>query len=205
MDSKDWDSRYAGTELLWRSEPNQFLVEEVSDLPPGRALDVACGEGRNAVWLAERGWQASGVDFSPVALAKAACLAGERGVKVDWIEADLAEWVPPARAFDLVVVFYLQLPPALRTEVYGRMAEAVAPDGTILVVGHDRDNLSAGYGGPQDPEVLLGAEEVAGDLSGLKILKAEQVRRRVDTEAGPKTAIDTLVRAMRQADGGRPG
>src|SRR5579875_1878471 len=78
MDRAEWDARYAGEELLWRAEPNQFLVEEVAELPPGRALDVACGEGRNAIWLAEHGWNATGVDFSEVALAKARRLADQR-------------------------------------------------------------------------------------------------------------------------------
>jgi SAM-dependent methyltransferase len=196
MDIHDWDARYAGEELLWRAEPNRFLVEEVSDLPAGRAVDVACGEGRNAVWLAGRGWQATGVDFSHVALAKAARLADERVVHVDWIEADLTQWAPTAEGFDLVIVFYLQLPQAQRTVVYGSMATAVAPGGTMLVVGHDRDNLTRGYGGPQDPAVLFSAEEVAADLASLKIVKAEQVSRPVDTEQGQGWAVDALVRAV---------
>lgn len=197
MDSHDWDARYAGEDLLWKAEPNRFLVEEVSDLPAGRVLDVACGEGRNAVWLAGRGWQATGVDFSPVALGKAARLAEQRGVTVEWLEADLGAWAPPAQAFDLVIVFYLQLPAPQRGAVYGRMATGVAPGGTMLVVGHDRDNLAAGYGGPRDPAVLFSPGEVAADLAGLKVVKAEQVRRAVDTDDGERSAIDALVRAVR--------
>jgi SAM-dependent methyltransferase len=197
MDSQDWDARYTGDELLWRAEPNRFLVEEVTDLPPGRALDVACGEGRNTIWLASRGWTATGVDFSQVALAKGQRLADERGVNVDLVHADLLEWKPPAGGFDLVIVFYLQLPGEERRQVLRRMAAGLAPGGTMLVVGHDADNLSHGYGGPQDPAVLFSAEDVAGDLSELRIVKAHQVRRQVQTDQGERWAIDALVRAIR--------
>ena len=197
MDSQGWDARYSDRGLLWSAEPNRFLVEEAAGLTPGRALDVACGEGRNAVWLAAHGWQATGVDFSPVGLAKARRLAGEKGVAVDWVEADLTGWAPPERSFDLVVVLYLHLPGPTRQKVYSAMAAGVAPGGTMLVVGHDRDNLRDGYGGPQDPAVLFSVEEVAADLAGLEIVKAEQVRRPVETDDGPRTAIDGLVRATR--------
>jgi 2-polyprenyl-3-methyl-5-hydroxy-6-metoxy-1,4-benzoquinol methylase len=107
---EDWNARYAQKELLWTAEPNRLLAAEVASLEPGRALDVACGEGRNAVWLAERGWRVTGVDFADVALTKAAELAAARGVEVEWVPADVLEYEPPARSFDLVVVLYLQLP-----------------------------------------------------------------------------------------------
>lgn len=197
MDRDDWNARYSGAELLWKAEPNRFLVEEIAGLPPGRALDVACGEGRNAVWLAGRGWRVTGVDFSDVALSKARRLADDRGASVDWINADLADWDPPEDAFDLVIVFYLQLPEAERHRVYGRMAGGLVSGGTMLVVGHDSENLTGGYGGPQDPRFLFSAQDVAGDLPGLKIVKAEQVRRPVDTDDGVRTALDALVRAVR--------
>jgi len=198
MDRNDWDARYAGDELLWSAEPNRFLVEEVSDLPPGRVLDVACGEGRNAIWLASRGWRATGVDFSEVGLAKADRLGRRSGVDVDWVGADLMEWAPDSEAFDLVIIFYLQLPADRRRKVYRNMAAGLAPGGTILVVGHDSDNLARGYGGPQDPSVLFSTNDVAGDLAGLEIVKAQQVLRTVKTDEGEKTAIDALVRAVRR-------
>lgn len=197
MDRQDWDARYSGEQLLWKAEPNRFLVDEASDLPAGRALDIACGEGRNAIWLAGLGWHATGVDFSAAALSKARKLAEQRHVAVEWIDADLTDWTPPARAFDLVIVFYLQLPAEERRRVYGRMATGVASGGTMLVVGHDTDNLTHGYGGPQNLEVLFSAQDVAADLFELKIVKALQVRRTVDTEQGPRTALDAMVRAIR--------
>jgi SAM-dependent methyltransferase len=197
MDSADWDSRYRAQELVWSAEPNQFLVQEADGLSPGRALDVACGEGRNAIWLAGRGWQATGVDFSAMAIEKARRLATERGISIDWIHADLTEWIPAEEAFDLVLVFYLQLPALQRHAVYQQMATAVAPGGTMLVVGHDAQNIADGYGGPQDPSVLFSAADVASDLSALRVVKAEQIRRPVQTDDGRRWAIDALVRAVR--------
>ena len=91
MDRADWDERYAGSELLWSAEPNRFLVAETAGLTPGRALDLACGEGRNAVWLARRGWQVTGVDYSEVAIEKARRLASARKANVDWVVADLLD------------------------------------------------------------------------------------------------------------------
>ncbi len=201
MEREEWDERYASHELLWHAEPNRFVVEEVGDLAPGTALDLACGEGRNAVWLAEQGWRATGVDFSAVALAKGRRMAEQRGVTVEWIEADLREWEPPDR-FDLVIVMYLHLPEQTRQATFAAAARAVAPGGTILVVGHDRENLTAGTGGPQDETVLFTAAEVVGVLDavgGFTIRRAEQVRRQVETEEGPVDALDALVRAERTA------
>ncbi len=202
MDRHDWDARYAGEDLLWRAEPNRFLVAEVADLRPGRALDVACGEGRNAVWLAGEGWDATGVDFSSQALAKARRLADERRVSVEWINADVLEWVPPSGRFDLIAVFYLQLPAEARRLVHQRMAGGLASRGTMLVVGHDLTNLTDGYGGPQDPSVLFTPDDVAADLAGLDVVKAERVCRPVTTDDGEVEAIDALVRAVRSGVSG---
>ncbi|WP_249009322.1 bifunctional 2-polyprenyl-6-hydroxyphenol methylase/3-demethylubiquinol 3-O-methyltransferase UbiG [Conexibacter sp. DBS9H8] len=199
MDSEQWDRRYAGSELVWTAQPNRFLVSEVSDLQPGRALDLACGEGRNTVWLAEQGWRARGVDFSSVAIEKARELAAAREVEADWEVADLSAYRPPAGAFDLVVVFYLQVPAAQRTPILAAAAAAVADGGTLLVVAHDLTNLDNGYGGPQDPTVLYRAEDVIADLadSGLMIERGERVERPVATDTGERVALDALVRARR--------
>ena len=151
---------------------------------PGRALDLACGEGRNAVWLAERGWQVTGVDFSEVALGKAERLAASRGVEVEWTLADLREHRPRAQAFDLVAVLYLQLPPDERRLVLGRAADAVAPGGSAYVLGHHTRNLTEGHGGPKDVAVLFTPEDAAADLGGLVVEPAETVERRVELEDG---------------------
>ena len=197
MEREDWNRKHGEGGRLFGSEPNRFLVAEVADLAPGRALDLACGSGRNAVWLAEQGWTVTGADFSDVGLVSAAELAAERGVEVDWLDADLRVWEPPAGAFDLVAVLYLQIPAGERRVVLARAAAAVAPGGTLLVVGHDLQNLDGGYGGPKSPEVLLTPEEVADELPGLEVERAERVLRPVETEDGEAQAIDTLVRARR--------
>ena len=199
MDREEWDRRYAGSELLWTAQANRFLVEESGDLSPGRALDVACGEGRNAVWLAERGWRVTGVDFSEVALEKARGLAEMRDVKAEWVQADLLEYRPAPRAFDLVIVFYLQVPAAERRGILRAAADAVAAGGRLLLVAHDSSNLEHGHGGPQNPTVLYTAADVVADLdnSGLEIERAELVGRPVETPDGERTALDALVRARR--------
>jgi SAM-dependent methyltransferase len=196
---EEWNRRYAGSELLWTAQPNRFLVAETGDLAPGRALDLACGEGRNAVWLAEQGWQVLGVDFSDVALAKARELAAARGTEVEWTQADLLEHRPEQRAYDLVLLFYLQLPEAERRRIVRAAADALAPGGTLLLVAHESSNLEHGYGGPKDAGVLYTAADVVRDLdgSGLEIERAELVRRPVETPEGERTALDALVRARR--------
>lgn len=198
MDRTDWDRRYESAELVWTAGPNRFLVEEVAGLAPGTALDLGAGEGRNAVWLARQGWSVTAVDFSAVGMAKAQQLAAAAGVTVTTVVADATEAVPPG-PFDLVIVLYLQLPADERRAAYRAAATALAPGGTMLVVGHDTTNLTAGYGGPQDPAVLFTPDDVVGDLAGTRLLveKAEEVRRAVSTHDGERVAIDALVRARR--------
>jgi SAM-dependent methyltransferase len=201
MDKSIWDRRYADGEFVWTVQPNQFLVQEAEGLPPGGALDLACGEGRNAVWLAERGWRVTGVDFSEVGLEKARRLATARGVEGEWIVADLLEYRPQPRAFDLVLVLYLQVLASERAPILRAAADAVADGGAFLLIAHDRSNLQDGYGGPQRAEVLYRAQDVVGDIdaSGLRIDRAERVERRVQTPDGIRVALDTLVRASRSA------
>ncbi len=202
MDRDDWNRRYAGSELLWSAEPNRFLVEEVSDLEPGDALDLACGEGRNAVWLAGRGWRVRAVDFSPVGLEKARTLATGRRVAVDWVQADVTEYRSAPAIFDLVIVFYLQLPKEGMRRALSLAADAVAPGGTFLLVGHDRTNLERGHGGPRDPAVLYTPEEIASGLGALRVVEAARRNRPVQTDTGERIAIDCLVRAVRDQGAG---
>jgi SAM-dependent methyltransferase len=204
MDSEAWDRRYAGRELIWTSHANRFLVDETKALEPGRALDIACGEGRNAIWLAERGWRVTGVDFSKVGLEKARTLADERGVHARWIAADLVDYEPEPEAFELVLAFYLQVAAGQRRLILRSVVEGLAPAGVLLVVAHDSSNLEHGHGGPQDPAVLYTPSDVAADLdgTGLKIERAETVKRPVQTADGEQVALDALVRARRVAAGG---
>jgi SAM-dependent methyltransferase len=203
MTSQQWDERYSGDELVWTSTPNQFLVAEVVGLRPGRAVDLACGEGRNSIWLAEQGWEVTGVDFSPVGLTKARKFADLWGLSVTWVQTAMEDWTPPHDGFDLVAMLYLQLPQPARSAALGTAAAAVAPGGTLLVVAHDLDNLTRGYGGPPNPGVLYRVSDVteAAVNADLTVGRAEQAVRVVDTDEGPKEAIDTVVRACRLLPG----
>ena len=198
MDANDWDDRYEASELIWTDRPNEFLVQEVTGLEPTTALDLACGEGRNAIWLAEQSWTVTGADFSAVALGKAQQLADQRGVTVAFECHDAVSWEPSCR-FGLVAVLYLQLPPPERHAMLKHAIDAVDEGGTILVVAHDLDNLANGVGGPQSEDVLYVVSEVVElvTTAGLRVDTAIQARRDVETPQGTRQAIDTVVRARR--------
>jgi SAM-dependent methyltransferase len=201
VDSQQWDERYASSEFTWSTQPNQFVAAELAGLPPGRALDLAAGEGRNTVWLAERGWHVTAVDFSRVGLEKGRKLSAARGVdqdRVTWIVADLHDYQPEPAGFDLVLIAYAQVAPDLRAALLARASAAVAPGGTMFVVGHDLTNLTEGAGGPQYPEVLYTPELITAGMAGLRVLRAERVRRAVQQDGAPASAIDTLVHAIRE-------
>jgi len=191
----DWDRKYSETGLLWSAEPNRFVVAELAGLPPGRALDLACGEGRNAIWLAELGWRVAAVDFSEIAIAKGRERAARLGLDVDFVCADLLDYEPEPDAYDLVLVLYLQIPAGERRLVLSRAADALAPGATFLLVGHDSTNLTDGVGGPSEPSVLYTPDDIVAELGGLEIEKAERVLR--DVEGAERPAIDALVRARK--------
>jgi SAM-dependent methyltransferase len=204
MDSTAWNQRYEGSELVWSAAPNIFVQQLTEDLPAGKALDIAAGEGRNALWLAARGWQVTAVDFSAVALQRAGSLAqqqlGSDAGRLATLEADLETWVPQEHSYDLVLVVYLQVPEKQRSAVMRRAAEAVAPGGTLLVVGHDLANLTSGYGGPQDPAVLYRPGDIVEDVqpARLVIVRDETVTRSLTDDQGqPAEALDALVLARR--------
>jgi SAM-dependent methyltransferase len=169
-------------------------------------VDLACGEGRNSIWLAEQGWEVTGVDFSPVGLSKAKRFAEMWGMKVTWIEAAMEDWTPPQDGFDLVAMLYLQLPQPARSTAISTAASAVAPGGTLVVAAHDLENLTRGYGGPQNPDVLYRVSDVteAAIDSGLTIGRAEQAVRVVETDIGPREALDAIVTAQRLPRAGPP-
>jgi len=200
VDSERWNARYSEKEWEPEREANIFLVREFESRPPaGRVLDVACGEGRNAVWLASRGWRVTGIDFSEVALGRARKLAARRGVQVDWIQADVTRFAPRPESFQLVAVLYLQLPGADRRRALERAAAAMAPGGELFMVGHALRNLTEGSGGPQDPAVLWTEEAICGELAalGLAVERAETLRRPVAEPPGARDALDVVLRAQR--------
>jgi len=192
---EDWNRRYAAVDSLWSAKPNRFLVAEVEGLEPGRALDLACGEGQNAVWLASLGWDVTAVDYADVAVAKGIERAARAGVAVDFQVGDLLDYVPDARSFDLVLILYLHISSDGLRLVLERATGALAPGGTLVLVGHDLLNLTEGVGGPSDRDLLFTPDEVVARLPGLEIERAERLLRDVDGHDRP--AIDALVRARR--------
>ena len=184
MNRQMWEERYSQSERQWSGKANRWLVELTEEIPPGRALELACGEGADAVWLAGRGWQVTAVDFADSALARGAQAAQEAGVDsaITWLAADLAEWQPQMQ-YDLVAVHYLHLPERQVLSDILRMAwDATA--GTLLVVAHDPANLTEGNGKGPGEEALYTAEEVLAHL-GLAtgdpaVVLAEKRRREGD-------------------------
>ena len=189
-----WEKRYGEAQSVWGWAPNRFVAEVLGPLPPGRALDLAAGEGRNALWLADLGWRATAVDFAENALARGRAQAAEHGLDVEWINADALEYEPEAGAYDAVVIAYLHLGSEGLGTVLHHATKALAPGGTLVVVGHDVTNIADGVGGPQDPAILLTPDLVTGRLlrlGTLSITRAERVHRQ--TDRAPQPAIDTLV------------
>jgi SAM-dependent methyltransferase len=198
MDAEMWNERYRATELVWSATPNQFVEAELADLPPGRAVDLAAGEGRNAIWLARRGWQVTAVDFAQAALDKGRQLAGE--LPVEWVCADATTWSDDA-SYDLCVVAYLQLVADERRAAVRQGFASLRAGGTFLLVAHDTSNLTEGVGGPQDASVLMTADDVLADLAGedVDVVRAERVSREVGQPDGStRTAYDALVRVVRR-------
>ena len=204
MDASDWDERYAAADLVWSAGPNVWVRELCSPLTPGRALDVAAGEGRNALWLVERGWTVTAADFSPVAISRVRELAVARLDEAarPRLEAVVADATQPApgTAYDLVVLSYLHL---VREEWERAVAAGVAAatvGGLVLVVAQARRNLAEGVGGPQDASVLLDPEDVLASVAALPVaVELAQVRAR-DVEAASRPALDTVVLLRRTDD-----
>ncbi|MDH3294359.1 MAG: class I SAM-dependent methyltransferase [Acidimicrobiia bacterium] len=204
MSATDWDERY-GEGRLWSVEPNGLFAEVVNGFDrQGRAVDLACGEGRNALWLATQGWDVTAVDFSAVGVDRGRAYGAEHGIDVDWKVADLTTWDLGRRAWDLLAHVYLHWGPAEREPFLDGCAAAVAPGGHLVVIGHDRTNIEHGHGGPQDPALLTTAEELRArfEAAGLTVERAETVLRpvTVEREDGSTTqvnAIDHLVVATR--------
>jgi len=192
MDSEKWDERYSTSELIWTGRANQFVETHLADLEPGTAIDLGAGEGRNAVWLATRGWTVTAVDFSQVGLDKADQLATEHGVEITTVRADATTWQPDAPV-DLVVLSYLQLPSEQQRVVLDHAVTWLDPGGTLFVIAHDHSNIEHGYGGPSSPDVCYTVTETVAALGGLHVTTAEVAERHVDTPDGTETALDTLV------------
>ncbi|MGI5350081.1 class I SAM-dependent methyltransferase [Streptomyces sp. CA-250714] len=202
MDAQFWDERYGSRDRLFSGAPNGVLVAEADGLPPGRALDVGCGEGGDAHWLARRGWQVTAVDISRIALRRAADGAEAAGAdiagRVVWECADLTATPPPADAFDLVSVQYFPLPRRPDHAALRGLLAAVAPGGTLLFVGHDLADLPPRLEDGIVPADYYQPEEIAGLLDdNWAVLINETRPRTAPAPAGTHHTHDTVLRARR--------
>jgi SAM-dependent methyltransferase len=202
-----WDERYASADRVWSGNPNPQLVAQVSDLTPGEALDAGSGEGADAIWLASVGWRVLAVDVSPVALARAAGHAADRGAeiadRITWQHEDLLTWNPASEQFDLVSAQFLHLPQPELQGLHRRLAAAVRPGGTLLLVLHHADDLHVNVGRPSGhPHLFPPPEEIAAalDAAEFNIVLAGAVERpATDMDGQPVTVKDTVVRAVRRS------
>jgi SAM-dependent methyltransferase len=205
MDQESWDQRYRTSTALWSGQPNAQLLREAADLTPGTALDVGCGEGADAIWLAGRGWRVTAVDFSTVALDRAAAHAREVGrdvaERITWLPADLTRWIPPPSSSDLVSAQFMHLPKHRRDTLFHRLAEAVTPGGWLLIVGHHPDDLLTTVPRPRVPELLFTAADVAALLDARRwtiVVNEARGRPAVDPEGRTVTVHDAVLRAQRR-------
>ena len=198
MKAADWDAKYAARTRLWAVEPPEQFRAAVPRRR-GRALDLACGEGRAAVWLAARGWSVTAVDFSGVALQRARRTADRQGAQVDWIQADLVDYRPPAGSFELACVLFLHLPMLQEQAVLQEAYWSLAPGGRLVYLGHDRSNVQHGVGGPRNEALLATPELVLEWLPGAQVLRGEVVVREVAGESGHGTAGQSPARQARDA------
>ncbi len=191
----DWDAHYAFSEKVWSGNANGALVAEVADLPPGRVLDVGCGEGADAIWLAQQGWQVTGLDVTAVALNRARAAATDAGVDVTWVHAGLVEAGLPSRSFDLVSAMYPAMPQGPAAQA---LVEAVAVGGTLLVIHHDVDPEQARAHGFDPAEFVMPADVRALLNDDWAVEVDEQRSRQVpESGAGAGHADDLVLRARR--------
>jgi len=195
VDAGDWDRKYAEEGRPWGDEPSPLVTRRLDDARPGRAIDLACGEGRHARWLAGKGWKVTAVDFSHTALQR----ARELDATVEWVRADVRQWEPrgeppgepPATGADLVLITYLQLPMPQLHALLIRAVRWLRPGGRLLYLAHSRSNLTYGAGGPSDAAVLPDVLDLARASAGLRVAElAHRVRQR---DAG--LAVDIVLDA----------
>jgi SAM-dependent methyltransferase len=208
-----WDDRYRSAGKLWSGQPNPVFAEQAADLPPGAALDAGCGEGADAIWLARRGWTVTAVDVSAVALERGAHAAraadgaaGEDGGdggdiprRITWQREDLRTWGPEADTYDLVSAQFMHFPKADLEVMHRRLAAAVRPGGTLLMVAHHPDDIHAARNG--HPDLFWYAEDIAASLDPgqWEVRVAEAAgRSAIDHDGQPVTVKDTVLRAVRR-------
>jgi SAM-dependent methyltransferase len=204
FDEQFWNERYRSSARVWSGNPNPQLVAEVSGLSPGRALDVGCGEGADAIWLAQSGWDVVATDISSVALERAVQHARDTdptaSARIEWRHVDLLVSPPEQDSFDLVSAQFMQLAPGPRARLFTALAASVRTRGTLLVVGHDLSDLDTGVPRPALPDLFYTADDIARLLDSSWTVVVNEARpRSAMTPGGVTTTIhDALLLATRQ-------
>lgn len=202
-DQAYWDTFYNERPAIWSGQPNPQLVAEVAALTPGSALDVGSGEGADAIWLARRGWTVTAVDISEVALTRGAAIAAadeESAARITWDRQDLLRWAPPESSFDLISAQFMHLPKDEREPLFARLAAAVAPGGTLLIVGHHPTDMESGAHRPPRPDLFYTAEEIAQLLDDGQWDIVTESRERLQNHDGEAFTIhDAVLSARRKA------
>ena len=204
FDASFWDERYRSAQRVWSGQPNPQLVAEVAGVKPGRALDVGCGEGADAIWLATNGWDVVAADISGVAIARgeehARDTAPAAAERIEWRRADLISQPPESDTYDLVTAQFMQLPAQPRARLFTSLAAAVRAGGTLLVVGHHPSDLGSGVPRPPMPEVFYTADDIAQLLDKHWNIEAQQARPRPATtpDGAEVTIHDAVLVATRR-------
>jgi SAM-dependent methyltransferase len=195
----EWDARYRERDAMWSGQPNGRLVAEVSDVAPGRALDVGCGEGADAIWLAGQGWTVTAIDVSDVAIQRARAAAERMGAAVEWMSGDVLHTAWPAGAFDLISMQYPALAKAAGERALRSLFGAVAPGGLLLAVYHDLDDGHREHMKARgvDPADYFGIDDVAHVLADDFTIEFHSVEARVDPPPGTPHIADAVLRARR--------
>ncbi|MCG5538882.1 cyclopropane-fatty-acyl-phospholipid synthase family protein [Halorhodospira sp. 9622] len=194
-----WDERYADPdEYAYGTQPNTFFASEAWRIPDGPVLFLAEGEGRNAVWLAERGHAVTAVDGSAVGLEKARRLAAERGVEIETVHADLASHPIEPGAWAGIVSIFGHLPPDIRREVHRRAASGLRPGGLFLLEAYTPRQLAYGTGGPPTAEMMMDLAGLRAELPGLELLVGQEIERWVE-EGRYHSGLAHVVQVVAQA------
>lgn len=194
-----WNQRYNTAEYIYGTEPNDFLRAHAASIPAGgKVLCLAEGEGRNAVFLAQQGYQVTAVDSSDVGLAKAAALASARGVHIHCVHADLADFALGEQAWDGIVSIFCHLPSPVRQPLYAALARSLRPGGVFLLESYTPAQLAFNTGGPKDVDMLVDADTLRQELPGLQFSLLEECRREV-VEGTYHTGLAAVVQAVAQA------
>ncbi|NUR48998.1 MAG: class I SAM-dependent methyltransferase [Hamadaea sp.] len=196
-----WDERYGSADRIWSGNPNPHLVRVASELTPGTALDVGSGEGADVIWLARHGWRVTGADISEVALKRAAEAAGlDLADRITWQQADIFTWVPEKAAYDLVTAHFVHLPWEDLQALHGRLAGAVKPGGTLLIVGHHPSDIEAIQRPAHVAALMNTAERLATtlDAKDWEIEATNPGRQFTDPDGNEVILHDVVVRAVKK-------